>query len=123
MKTTKSCPKCRETLALDARACECGWTLRKAETAKAERPAVHCAHDACDVPAICRIQTATGWANFCEPHYVRYHDEQARKRNAEKGLDQQPDETRDEWIARMRAYVRSHAKLKRFADAALDEAA
>ena len=31
---------------------------------------VPCAHEGCNVPALCRVWTPTGWANLCVPHYA-----------------------------------------------------
>lgn len=123
MRTTKSCPKCRDILQVDARACQCGWTAREPEKAKNERPVVHCAHETCDVPARCRVKTPTGWADFCEPHYLRFHDDQARARCKERGLLKRPDESSTEYRKRMMAYMREHAKPKTFNDAVDDLAA
>lgn len=114
MRTTKPCPKCRDILSIDARACQCGWAAKEPEKPKSERPIVHCAHETCDVPARCRVQTPTGWANFCEPHYLRFHDDQARARCAEKGLLKRPDESSVQYRQRMMAYIRERAKPKSF---------
>lgn len=82
-----------------------------------ERPRVPCAHETCSLPARCRVQTITGWANFCEPHYVRYHDDLARKRFTELGLDRKLNETAAEHKARVMAHIKGRVKPKTFADA------
>lgn len=33
------------------------------------RPVIPCCFDECLRPALCRVHTATGWANVCEYHY------------------------------------------------------
>lgn len=76
-----------------------------------------CAHETCDVPAMVRLQLPTGWANLCEPHYVMHFDGIARLRCAELGLNQGPNESKKEWLARCMAYIKSNAKLKTFDDA------
>jgi CO/xanthine dehydrogenase Mo-binding subunit len=113
------CPRCDEPLNFGATACRCGWKARAKREPRQEKPReiVHCAHETCDVPAICRIKTATGWANFCLPHYDRYHEAEALKGLAAKGLDQKPGETKAEHVARMRDWFSAHAKLKSFDDA------
>lgn len=113
------CPRCEQPVAEGATSCSCGWKARAKREPKTEkpRPIVHCAHETCDLPAICRVKARTGWAAFCEPHYVRYHDDLARKSCTEKGLDKQPNESSAEYRARMLAYMREHAKLRTFDDA------
>lgn len=115
-----SCPRCDNPLIRDdATSCACGWRERGRRESKkdAPRPFVHCAHETCDIPAKCRVKTPTGWADFCEPHYVRFHDDQARKRCAEAGLLKRSDEGSGDYRKRMMAYVRENARLKRFTDA------
>lgn len=122
MRTTKSCPKCHDTLQIDARACQCGWTLKSAAPKEEkERPVVHCAHETCDLPAICKIKTKTGWANLCEPHYVMHFDNEARQNFTERGLDRGLNETRDEHRKRVMAWIRGRMKPKTFTDAAAAE--
>lgn len=117
------CPRCDEPLNLGATACRCGWKARAKRDPKSEQPRerVHCAHETCETPAICRVKTVTGWANFCEPHYVMHHDTISRKRCTELGLDQRIDETKADWRRRLLAWVRACAKPKRFEDAVMLE--
>jgi hypothetical protein len=88
-----------------------------------QREIVQCAHEVCSVPAVCRVKTLTGWANFCLPHYERYHCDLAHEGLESKGLERLPDETKAEHTARLRAWFRAHAKLKTFDDAVEDRAA
>ena len=46
--------------------------LKKGSTIYEPRPVVVCAHMGCTVPALVRVKTETGWANFCEDHYVQH---------------------------------------------------
>lgn len=112
-----NCPDCHRVIADDATLCRCGWT----KVGPDGRERVHCAHDACGIPALCRVQTPTGWANFCLPHYERYHADRAHEGLAEKDLERLPDETKSEHTQRLRAWFKAHAKFKTFADAAKTE--
>lgn len=76
-----------------------------------------CAHETCDLSAICKVKTKTGWANFCEPHYVMHFDNEARKRFTELGLDRGANETREDHRKRVMAHIRAKFKPKSFADA------
>lgn len=111
------CPDCSKVLADDALSCRCGWS----KGGEAGRPFVDCAHANCSLRAIAKIKTKTGWANLCEPHYVRYFDDLAHEGLAAKGLERLADETRAEHTARLRAWFRENARFKRGPD--LEEAA
>lgn len=82
---------------------------------------IQCAHETCHVPASVRVKTGHGWANLCLPHYERHFDKAADARFAELGLERGLDEDRKAWRGRIMVWVKSHAKLKTFADAAEDE--
>lgn len=115
------CPRCSQPISHSATTCACGWRSRKKEPAyEAPREIVQCAHEVCSVPAVCKVKTPTGWANFCMPHYERYHEAGALKGLAEKGLDQRPGETRAEHVGRMRAWFKANAKLRTFRDVEID---
>ena len=79
------CPDCNGELAPKATYCGCGWHKHtKLESEIKQR--VPCANDDCRLDAILRLQTKTGWANFCEPCYTKYAKEQARISCEDKGL-------------------------------------
>jgi len=69
----KNCPDCGSDLGRNATKCRCGWKT-SVELPRLTQP---CAHEGCKTPAILREQIPTGWANFCEYHYIRYHRERA----------------------------------------------
>ena len=50
-------------------------------------------------------KTPTGWAQFCFKHDDAFHLDGVKKRIAEKGLDRRDDETREQWIRRLLAYM------------------
>ena len=64
----KNCPRCDAELGDTATACRCGWKEHKKNAADSIARA-GCAHFDCQHPAICRMKTASGWANLCNRHY------------------------------------------------------
>lgn len=64
-----------------------------------EKPRADCAVYGCGALTVTREKTPTGWANFCEYHYVEYHHQQSARRVKEKlGL---------ETVEEMKAYCRN----------------
>lgn len=116
------CPRCEQKIREGAVSCSCGWRARTRAAKEAPRPIVQCAHESCVVPATVRQKTPTGWANLCQPHYLRFHDELACRAYAEQGLERGDDETREEHKKRVFAWLKSHSRLKTF-DAAQEKAA
>lgn len=106
------CPRCQTALHENARYCGCGW--KKFSRAGFDEPEqqqhVKCAHDACFLSAKVRIKTATGWANLCERHYEQHYATEALANLDKWGMERQADETRAEWTARMRRFVKSKIK-------------
>jgi hypothetical protein len=96
---------------------------RKVETAaRATLPEhVPCAHETCDLKAMVRVRTSTGWANLCVPHYSMQNESQAIERFAELGLERLPNEGRDVWRKRIMAWVKAHARIKRFDAAEMED--
>lgn len=119
------CPRCSQPLHERATWCGCGWKSRTKKDVETEaaRPIVHCAYDTCDIPAICKVKTPTGLANFCLPHYERYHEDRSHEALEIRGLGRLADETKAEHMARLRKWFREHDKLKTFADAEKKEEA
>jgi hypothetical protein len=118
------CPRCDQRLFPNATSCACGWRSRRPQQNDADPPRerVQCAHATCTIPAACKVKTRTGWANFCLPHYERYHEDIALAGLAEKGLERLHDETKAEHVERLRAWFKKNAKLKRFAHATTPDA-
>ena len=85
--TLLACPDCGGNLGRNAEKCRCGW--KRASVLPKLR--VDCAHEGCTVGALIREQTPTGWANFCEYHWVQYHTEKARLGCEERGLKTKED--------------------------------
>ena len=101
------CPKCHVSLADSATYCGCGWKkLAPKWQSKTDEP-VPCAHEACNISAMSRIMTKTGWANLCWRHYDEHFYNQAIDNLDKYGMEIQPDETRAEWVLRMRDFVKS----------------
>lgn len=93
-------------------------------TAKTEVGAViECAHATCGLSAIVKVQTPTGWAKFCEPHYVAYHKALADAKFKELGLERWSDESREDHRKRVFEYMKLLAKFKRFGENGIEEAA
>ena len=90
-----NCPDCGAKLGKGAYKCRCGWRM--------DAPQRHqhrdCAHaPACTKNATIREKTPTGWAAFCEDHYVAYHHAISAKRVREElGLHT---------VEEMKAYIR-----------------
>jgi hypothetical protein len=105
------CPRCNEPL-YSPNSCRCGWRARvRQERHTAEAPAyVACAHEGCRESALCRIRTATGWANLCMPHYEQHYARIGDAATAAHGLDKHQDETRAEWKKRVFAHWKTLAK-------------
>lgn len=74
------CPKCQRRLRVDAEVCLCGWS--KAGGISRHRDCAHA--PACTKNATIREKTPTGWAAFCEDHYVAYHHALSAKRVREE---------------------------------------
>ena len=66
-----------------------------------EMPLVRCAFMMCEVPAITRIRTRLGWANYCQRHYGEYHLRLAEEKCHSLGL---------ETLEAKREHVRQHLK-------------
>lgn len=77
----KNCPDCGSKLGKDAYKCRCGWKLDAPQKSRHR----DCAHaPACTKNATIREKTATGWAAFCEDHYIEYHHRASEKRVREE---------------------------------------
>jgi hypothetical protein len=79
------------------------------QDSKLDQP-VPCAHEDCNISALCRIKTKTGWANLCWQHYDAHFAEQAIDNLSNWGMEIQPDETREEHVQRMREFVKTGFK-------------
>lgn len=71
---------------------------------------IQCAHDGCGRPAIVRIKTKTGGAVLCESHYEQHYSNLAFAALDKRGLERLGDESSEEWVERMRAFVRDKAR-------------
>lgn len=102
------CPECHTALHPRARYCGCGWKYN----ANTSQPVVtiDCSHQGCNQPAMCKIQTRTGWANFCAFHYDRHFRDEANASLDKYGLAREPDETPAEHVLRMREFVKNGFK-------------
>lgn len=103
------CPKCKSEIG-NSTYCGCGWRGRKQVAESSDElhanAFVDCAHMDCRLPAMCKIQTKTGWANLCTKHYDQHYSDEAHASLDKYGLAKLPDETNTEHIARMRVFVR-----------------
>lgn len=70
------CPDCDKELGYRA-ICGCGWKKPVAPKIPYEKIPAKCCYDVCNFDAICRIKTATGWANVCEKHYLAHFQKPA----------------------------------------------
>ena len=100
------CNQCGATLHDNATFCGCGWKKFAKKSAAVDEHRIPCAHAECGIKAMCRIQTPTGWANLCWQHYDSHFSNQAIESLDKYGMELQPDETRQEHVARMRQFVR-----------------
>jgi hypothetical protein len=78
-----ACPDCGSSLGRGASKCRCGW---KASAAYLSAPKANCAYVGCLIPALLRKRVETGWANFCEYHYIQDHTQRAAKWCEDNGL-------------------------------------
>jgi hypothetical protein len=67
---------------------------------------IPCAHESCGISAITRVKTPTGWAKFCLEHYEDYFKRLAAKNFTALGLDRWPNESYDDWRARISEYTK-----------------
>lgn len=107
------CPRCSEPL-FSPSSCRCGWRARtRRESGHSTEPPPHvpCAHQDCRESALCRIQTPTGWANLCMPHYERHFARIGDAALTAHGLDKQQEETREEWKKRVFSHWRKLAEM------------
>lgn len=72
--------------------------------------AVNCAHESCNIPAMYKIHTKTGWANLCIPHYDKHFADQAIESLDKYGMAKLAGESRPEWVVRMRQFVKKGFK-------------
>lgn len=101
------CGKCGAEIG-KAAYCGCGWKRYAKSAANAsELPRVKCCHDTCFIDAFCKIQTPTGWANFCHAHYDEYFKRSGDAYCASRGLV-----TRQQKIAYLKAKWPSFVKLR-----------
>ena len=73
----KPCPRCDAEIGNTAVACRCGWKERAAKTKDEPVVFMQCAHMGCNISAICRVKTPTGWADFCLSHYEKFYTDKA----------------------------------------------
>ena len=76
-------------------------------------PRADCAVSGCGALTIVREKTKTGWANFCEHHYIAYHRRQSVERCRQLGL---------ETVEQMKAFCRKRIKgaFKRMDETAVE---
>ena len=104
------CPTCGTALGKNATYCGCGWRKLKPRFEVSRDDPVHCAHEYCGISAMCKIKTKTGWANLCWQHYDQHFERQAVDNLSKYGMEIQPDEGHDEWVMRMRQFVKGGLK-------------
>jgi hypothetical protein len=100
------CPTCGAPLGKNAAYCGCGWRRITSGFDAPQEPHVNCAHEDCFLSAKVKIKTKTGWANLCAQHYDQHFAKQAVDNLDKYGMERQPDETRQEHVARMRMFVK-----------------
>ncbi len=104
------CPRCDLEIGLST-SCSCGWRSRaRSPFAQPKEPTVDCAHQGCNAPAMCKVKTATGWANLCTQHYDHHYRDEALATLDKYGLAKLTDETPAEHVLRMRQFVRNGFK-------------
>lgn len=96
---SSNCPDCGSKLGKDAYKCRCGWRM----DAPQRNQHRDCAHaPACTKNATIRELTPTGWASFCEDHYIEFHHRRSEKRvRDELGLQS---------VEEMKAFCRQKVK-------------
>lgn len=104
----KNCPRCDAQLGNTAVACSCGWTNRKAKQETAYMPPPQCSHIGCGLSAYVKIETKTGWATLCEPHYQQHFRDKASKTCEALGLH--TTQQKRDWV--MKAARSLAAKLR-----------
>ncbi len=109
------CPRCKTEIG-SALYCGCGWRgkPRLADNAKDfhANPLIHCAHEACNIPAMCRIKGKMGWLNLCPKHHDQHFSAEAHDNLSRWGMERLQDETTAEHSARMRRFfVRGFKRL------------
>ena len=107
---TNNCPDCGAKLGKDAYKCRCGWRMDALQSIK-HHDCAHAPH--CTRNATIRELTPTGWAAFCEEHYVAY----CHARSAKRVREEPKLETVEEMKAYCRAKVGSIFKSVRSGDA------
>lgn len=107
------CPKCGSEIGR-ATYCGCGWRGRKQVVDNSQdlhaNAFVDCAHQECRLPAMCKIQTKTGWASLCKKHYDQHFADEAHANLDKYGLAKLPDESTAEHVSRMRDFVKAGFK-------------
>ena len=102
------CPDCKGEIGR-AIYCGCGWKKTSLRVVGGVQD-VRCAHSECGIDAMCRVKTKTGWANLCWQHYDQYFERQAIDNLSKYGMERKADEARDEWVMRMRQFVKGGLK-------------
>ena len=59
---------------------------------------------------MCKVQTDTGWANFCPIHYERHFADSAVKALDSYGMGKSNGESQAQHVARMRQFVLKSVK-------------
>lgn len=67
------CTNCRRRLRSDAISCICG---KFGQESQVRSVPIQCCFAGCPEASICRIFTATGWANVCKTHYPQVKESQ-----------------------------------------------
>lgn len=74
------CPECGVKMGAGSVRCRCGWSIKKSPLSEIPQIRADCAVSGCGALTMVREKTSTGWANFCEHHYIEYHHRIAEDR-------------------------------------------
>lgn len=104
------CPECKSEIGVKATYCGCGWRRLKVAYGSERQESVRCAHEDCGIAALYKVNTKTGWANFCWQHYDIYFARQAVQNLPKWGMARKEGETQGDHVARMREFVKTGFK-------------
>jgi hypothetical protein len=104
------CPECKTQLGLRAAYCGCGWRKTAPKREYSQDASCPCAHEGCGIAAMAKVKVKTGWANLCWSHYDEHYRIEALSNLDKWGMARLGDESTQEWVGRMRQFVKSGFK-------------
>jgi hypothetical protein len=99
------CPECAKEI-FERSVCRCGWKQGVFDSPKF----INCAYENCAAPSIARIETKLGVKNMCDFHITEYRTRASMYNLPTWGMEKLASETNDEWVLRMRQFVREKAR-------------